>query len=137
MLALLNFFAPPKHIDRAGDHAIQPTGHGVRRPWTLIAAMAPTLLAALSGCGLLPGAPNDADALQAVQGLVTESGLPLPAGFQVASAKVQDCAQQDAPEGYRCHVMLASTEIPVVGAISVPMELRFVQRDGRWHAYLN
>jgi len=99
--------------------------------------MAATGLITLTACGLLPGAPSDADALQAVQSLVSDTGLPLPSGFQVASAKVQDCAQQDSPEGYRCHVVLASTEIPVVGAISVPMELRFVQRDGRWRAFLN
>lgn len=91
----------------------------------------------LSACGLLPGAPNDADALQAVQGMLADTGLPLPAGFQLASAKVQDCTQQDAPEGYRCSVTLSSKDIPIVGAVSVPVQLRFVQRDGRWQAYLN
>lgn len=107
------------------------------RPGGLVGLVAACATLGLTACGLLPGAPNDADALQAVQSLVAQTGLPLPAGFQVAGAKVQDCAKQEPIEGYRCHVMLASTDIPVVGAISVPMELRFVQRDGRWYAYLN
>lgn len=128
------FSAPPEPL---GHAAYQPHSSGARWVRLATATAAAAALVALSACSLLPGAPNDAEALQAVQGLVTETGLPLPAGFQVASAKVQDCAQQDAPEGYRCHVTLSSTDIPVVGAISVPMELRFVQRDGRWRAYLN
>lgn len=96
------------------------------------------LLATLTGCGLLNPAPTDAEALEAVRGMGGElfGASQLPPGFRLASVVVQACVKQESPDGHVCDVKLVSAEIPVLGAMSLPMNLRFAKREGRWQAFL-
>ena len=92
----------------------------------------------LAGCSLLNPAPTNSEALEAVRGMGDElfGASQLPPGFRLASVVVQQCVKQENPEGHVCDVKLISAEIPVIGAISLPMNLRFAKRDGRWKAFL-
>lgn len=105
------------------------------RALTLAACIA--FCPALSGCRLFNAAPNDGEALAAVRGMLGQLGAQLPAGFNLARVVVQQCVRQETPEGHLCDVTLVSTEVPVLGAISLPMRLRLAKREGQWQAFLN
>ena len=90
----------------------------------------------LGACSLLDPAPGPEDALSAVRGMLDQPDFRLPPSFQPASVVVKACVKQQTPEGHVCDVVLVSTEMPVLGAISLPMRLRFAQREGRWDAFL-
>jgi hypothetical protein len=88
----------------------------------------------LSGCSLVNTAPSKDDVLVAIRNVTTQ--LNLPSGFHPANATVGSCVWQESPEGHVCDITLVSAEIPLIGAVSVPMRLRFAKRDGRWAAFL-
>ena len=94
------------------------------------------LTLALGGCKLVNIAPNDADALVAVRGVMGDAGVALPPGFQLANVHVVSCVWQESPEGHLCNITLVSPELPIVGAVSVPMRFRFAKREGRWKAFV-
>ena len=93
-------------------------------------------LASLS-CGQINSAPSKKDAEAAIRDMIVQSlGIQLPPGCQLASVTVQACVWQESPDGHVCDVTLVSTEIPVLGAISIPMQLRFAKRGGQWKGFL-
>ena len=89
----------------------------------------------LSGCGLLAPKPSNQEAMIAVRAMLGQVGVPN--GFVLASVTINSCVNQESPAGQLCDVTLLSTELPILGAISLPMRFRFAQRDGRWAAFLN
>lgn len=92
----------------------------------------------LVACDLLDGHPNNDEALIAVRGMQQAAlGAAAPAEFQLAGVEVGECVKQTAPVGHVCNVKLYSQEIPILGAIQIPMQLRFVNTNGKWTAYLN
>jgi hypothetical protein len=93
----------------------------------------------LVACDLLDGPPSNDDALFAVRGMMQQAlaGSAMPAEFQLASVVVDQCVKQTAPEGHVCNVKLVSKEIPILGAIQIPMQLRFVKKEGKWTAFLS
>lgn len=96
-------------------------------------------LLGLAACDLLHEKPSGQEAQAAISAWVQEAGLQsqnLPAGFQLAKIVMKDCAWQESPEGQVCTVLLVSNEIPILGAVSLPVQLRFAKRQGVWKAYL-
>lgn len=91
---------------------------------------------AVSGCRLVNPAPNDGDALVAVRGVIGEAGVQLPQSFQLSNVHIVSCVWQESPDGHVCNVTLVSTELPILGAISLPMSFRFTKREGRWKAFI-
>ena len=106
----------------------------VMRRWAQCALFALTF--AVSGCQLVNSAPNDGDALVAVRGMMGEAGLQLPQSFQLNNVHIVSCVWQESPDGHVCNVTLVSTELPIIGAASLPMSLRFTKREGRWKAFI-
>jgi hypothetical protein len=90
----------------------------------------------LGGCHFINVAPSDADALVAVRAVMGEAGMQLPQSFQLKQVHILSCVWQDSPDGHVCNVTLVSTEIPIIGAITVPMSFRFARRDGQLKAFL-
>lgn len=91
----------------------------------------------LVACDLLDGPPNNDDAFMAVKGMQQALlGTTAPAEFQLAGVEVGECVKQTAPVGHVCNVKLYSQEIPILGAIQIPMQFRFVKKDGKWTAFL-
>lgn len=92
---------------------------------------------ALSSCGQINLGPSKKEAEAAVRGLIGQAtGIQLPPGCQLANVTIKACVWQESPEGHVCDVTLVSQEMPVIGAISMPMRLRFAKREGRWKAFL-
>jgi len=91
---------------------------------------------ALQGCGLIHTAPNDKDALGAIRSLMGYDLFHLPENFIVSEVKVLSCKWQESPQGHICDVNLISTEMPLLGAIKLPMQLRFVKKENQWKAFI-
>jgi hypothetical protein len=106
---------------------------GLRR---LAQSAAMALVLAGSGCHLLNPAPNDADALVAVRGIMGEAGISLPQNFQLSNVHIVSCVWQESPDGHVCNVTVVSTELPIIGAVSLPMSFRFAKREGSWKAFI-
>ena len=94
-------------------------------------------LTLLSACGVTHPAPDNAQAMEAIANLIGQNGLGLPAGFAPASVTVSNCVYQEQPDGQVCNLVLMSKELPVLGAVSIPMRMRFAKRESRWTAFLN
>ncbi len=91
----------------------------------------------LSGCGQMNSGPNKKEAEAAIRGMIGQAlGIQLPPGCQLANVTVNACVWQERPEGHVCDVTLVSTEVPVIGAISIPMRLRFAKRGDQWKGFL-
>jgi hypothetical protein len=96
-------------------------------------------LLGLTACDLLHEKPSAQEAQVAISAWVQEAGLQsqnVPAGFQLAKIVMKDCVWQESPEGQVCSILLVSNELPILGAVSVPVQLRFAKRQGVWKAYL-
>jgi len=102
----------------------------------ILQASAMALALGLAGCRYVNTTPNDADALVAVRAVISEAGIQLPHSFQLERVHVVSCFWQESPDGYVCDVTLVATELPIIGAITVPMNFRFARRDGKLHAFL-
>lgn len=108
-----------------------------RGPWALRRLVQGVAVAlAVSACQLLNFAPDDKDALVAVRGVMGDVGLPLPQSFQLSAVHIVSCVWQETPDGHLCNVTLVSTELPIIGAVSLPMRFRFAKREGRWKAFI-
>lgn len=91
----------------------------------------------VSSCGQINSGPSKKEAEAAVRGLIGQAtGIQLPPGSQLANVTIKACVWQESPEGHVCDVTLVSTEMPVIGAVSIPMRLRFAKRNGRWTTFL-
>ena len=119
---------------RQGDIQTMQRGRHFLRRAAQVSAMA--LVLASGGCRLVNVAPNNADALLAVRDVISEAGIPLPQSFQLKQVQVVSCVWQDSPDGHMCNVTLVSTELPIIGSISLPMSFRFARRNGQWKAFL-
>lgn len=120
-------------LSSGGVHA-PAVAHRVLRLLAQGAVLA--LVVAGSGCQLLNPAPSDADALVAVRGIMGEAGVQLPQSFQLSNVHILSCVRQESPDGHMCNVTLVSTELPIIGAVSLPMSFRFTKREGRWKAFI-
>ena len=92
----------------------------------------------LTGCS---GPPSEAEAAAAVRRLFADAGsmfgAQVPIGTVPSTIHIGECLKQDVPAGHVCRVTVVTEEIPVVGAISLPMTLRFAKGEHGWQAYLN
>lgn len=95
-----------------------------------------TLIFAFQGCSLIHPAPNDKDALSAIRTLMGDDLFHLPDNFIVSEVNVISCKWQESPQGHVCNVNLISAEMPLLGAIKVPMQLRFVKKEDHWKAFI-
>lgn len=98
----------------------------------------------LFALGLLVGCsnpPTDEQATTAVKKLLEEGGAAvgyaLPAFAKIQSVKVSQCADAAPLDGQLCAVSVISEEVPLLGAMVVPVTLRFVKRSDGWKAFLN
>lgn len=96
-------------------------------------------IGSIVACDVLDGPPNNEQAKAAVNAMMQQAtlGVATPADFQLETVVVDQCVKQDAPAGHVCNVKLVSKEIPILGAIQIPLQLRFVKKEGNWTAYLN
>lgn len=93
---------------------------------------------ALSGCEQVRQGPGKKDVEAAIHGMIGDAtGIQLPPGYKLAMVSVKGCVWQDSPEGHVCDIVLVSSEMPVIGAISIPVRLRFAKRSGQWKGFLN
>ncbi|GIZ51118.1 hypothetical protein [Noviherbaspirillum aridicola] len=92
----------------------------------------------MTGCS---SPPSEAEAATAVRRLFFEAGgmfgAAVPFGAIPSSVNLGNCLKQDAPAGHVCDVLVVTEEVPVVGALSLPMTLRFAKGEQGWQAYLN
>jgi hypothetical protein len=95
-----------------------------------------TLILAFQGCSLIHPVPNDKDALSAIRTLMGDDLFHLPDNFIVSEVNVISCKWQESPPGHVCNVNLISAEMPLLGAIKVPMQLRFVKKKDHWKAFI-
>lgn len=107
------------------------------RKFCAIAASVLSVMVTLSACSLLDPPPTDAQALKAIQEMGSLSGIDLPPMFSVAGISITQCIRQSQPSGHVCEVLLLSQEIPILGVVKVPLQLRFSKRDSKWVAFLN
>jgi hypothetical protein len=92
----------------------------------------------LSGCS---GVPSDEEATFAVRSLLANggkiTGMALPSSLGISEVKVGDCADAKPLDGRYCAVKIVSEEVPIIGAIAIPITLRFSKRGDSWTAFLN
>lgn len=91
----------------------------------------------LASCDWWHEKPSAQQAQAAIGAWAMEAGLQnLPAGFSIDKVVMSDCTWQEAPAGQLCNVVLISKAVPILGAVSVPLKLRFVQSEGTWRAFM-
>jgi hypothetical protein len=95
------------------------------------------IVALISGCSFYHPVPNNAQAMEAITNLIGQNGLGLPAGFAPVSVTIKNCVYQEQPDGQVCDVVLISREVPILGAVSIPMQMRFAKRESHWMAFFN
>lgn len=109
----------------------------MRTKYHALGATLLTVLMAVPACSLLDPPPNDAQALEALRDMGSLTGMSLPPMFSIAAVSVNQCTRQSKPDGHVCDVVLVSQELPILGVIKFPIQMRFIKRDSKWVAFLS
>ncbi len=101
-------------------------------------------LAGVLAMGLLvacSGSPTNDDATLAVKQLLLNGGkfadIALPESVGVRSVKIGKCVDAEPLDGQYCDINIVSEEVPVLGAIVIPLTVRFAKRPSGWEVFLN
>lgn len=96
------------------------------------------VVALLAGCS---NAPSDIDAAEATKKFLADGGklmgVAVPANVGISAVKVLQCKDATPLEGHYCQVNVVSNELPLLGAIAIPVTARFSKKQGNWHMFLN
>ncbi len=92
----------------------------------------------LSACS---GRPSSSEATDAVRRLLADggklAGLSLPSTVGIKTVDVVECVDAKPLDGHYCATNVVSEEVPILGAVAVPMTLRFAKREKSWVAFVN